>query len=85
MDGRSGELLGFARDERVLIVNCEGLNEWAVHPGHGTEQWQTIEPTGWRIRQTDHSFLTSPQGREILDHEGITVIDYRPLQEAWNA
>ena len=60
-----------------------GLNEWAVHPGHGTEQWRTIEPTGWQIRQGDHAFLTSPQASEILDHENITVIDYRPLQQAW--
>jgi predicted glycoside hydrolase/deacetylase ChbG (UPF0249 family) len=62
-----------------------GLNEWAIHSAHRTEQWQTIEPTGWQIRQSDHAFLTSPQAREILDHEGITVIDYRPLQQAWNA
>jgi hypothetical protein len=26
-----------------------------------------------------------PQAREILDHESITVIDYRPLQQACNA
>ena len=62
-----------------------GLNEWALHPAHGTEQWQSIEPTGWQVRQSDHAFLTSPNAREILDHEGITVIDYRPLQQAWNA
>ena len=29
--------------------------------------------------------LTSPQARETLDREGIAVIDYRPLQQAWNA
>ena len=46
---------------------------------------QSIEPTGWQVRQSDHAFLTSPEAREILDHEGITVIDYRPLQQAWNA
>jgi hypothetical protein len=62
-----------------------GLNEWAVHPALGTEEWQAIEPTGWQVRQSDHAFLTSPQAREVLDHEGITVIDYRPLQQAWNA
>jgi hypothetical protein len=59
-----------------------GLNEWAVHPANGNEQRQ---PTGWQIRRSDHAFLTSPQAREILDHESITVIDYRPLQQAWNA
>ena len=70
---------------RMLRDLLPGLNEWAIHPAHGTEQWQTIEPTGWQIRQSDHAFLTSPQAREILDHESITVIDYRPLQQAWNA
>jgi hypothetical protein len=34
-------------------------------------------------RQSDHASLTSPQAREILDHKGITVIDCRPLQQAW--
>jgi chitin disaccharide deacetylase len=61
-----------------------GLNEWAVHRAHGTRQWQTIEPTGWQVRQSDHAFLTSPQAREIIDREGISVIDYRPLQQVWS-
>jgi predicted glycoside hydrolase/deacetylase ChbG (UPF0249 family) len=71
--------------ERMLHELRPGLNEWAVHPAHGTEQWQSIEPTGWQVRQRDHAFLTSPRARESLDREGITVIDYRPLQQAWNA
>ena len=71
--------------ERMLRDLPPGLNEWAIHPALGTEQWQTIEPTGWQIRESDHAFLTSPQARDILDGEGITVIDYRPLQQAWNA
>jgi chitin disaccharide deacetylase len=70
---------------RMLRDLPSGLNEWAVHPAHGTEEWRTIEPTGWQIRQSDLAFLTSPQAREILDQERITVIDYRPLQQAWNA
>jgi predicted glycoside hydrolase/deacetylase ChbG (UPF0249 family) len=71
--------------ERMLHDLPPGLNEWAVHPAHGTEPWQASEPTGWQVRQSDHAFLTSPRAREILDREGITVIDYRPLQQAWNA
>jgi predicted glycoside hydrolase/deacetylase ChbG (UPF0249 family) len=69
---------------RMLRDLPPGLNEWAVHPAHGTEQSQSIEPAGWQVRQSDHAFLSSPQAREILDREGITVIDYRPLQQAWN-
>ena len=70
---------------RMLRDLPPGLNEWAVHPAHGTEQWQTFEPSGWQIRQSDHAFLTSPRARDLLDDEAITVIDYRPLQQAWNA
>ncbi|MHB8467736.1 MAG: carbohydrate deacetylase [Acidimicrobiales bacterium] len=68
--------------ERMLRELPAGLNEWAVHPGHGTPAWQAIE-TPWRVRQTDHAFLTSARAREVLDQEGIIVIDYRLLQEAW--
>lgn len=71
--------------ERMLRELPPGLNEWAIHPAHGTEQWQAIEPTGWRVRQSDHAFLTSPRAREIIADEAITVIDYRPLQHAWSA
>jgi chitin disaccharide deacetylase len=70
---------------RMLRDLPPGLNEWAVHPGHATEQWQSIDPAGWRARQSDHAFLTSREAREILDREGITVVDYRPLQQAWIA
>jgi chitin disaccharide deacetylase len=70
--------------ERMLCNLPPGLSEWAVHPAQGTDGWRRIEPTSWRVRQTDYAFLTSPQAREIIDHEGITIIDYRPLQEAWN-
>ena len=70
--------------EQMLRDLPPGLTEWAVHPARGTDEWQTIEPS-WRVRQTDYAFLTSPQAREILEHEGINVIDYRPLQQIWNA
>jgi predicted glycoside hydrolase/deacetylase ChbG (UPF0249 family) len=70
---------------RLLHDLPPGLSEWALHPAHGVEQrQQTIEPPEWQIRQSDYAFLTSPEAREILDHERITVIDYRPLQQAWN-
>jgi predicted glycoside hydrolase/deacetylase ChbG (UPF0249 family) len=80
--GLHDEATSYARMLRDLPP---GLNEWAVHPAHGTEQWQTIEPSGWQIRQSDQAFLTSPRARDLLDDEAITVIDYRPLQQAWNA
>jgi hypothetical protein len=31
-----------------------------VHPGLGNEESQAIDPCGWRRRQADYEFLTSP-------------------------
>jgi predicted glycoside hydrolase/deacetylase ChbG (UPF0249 family) len=70
--------------ERMLRDLPAGLSEWAVHPAQGTDEWQRIEPTGWCVRQTDYAFLTSPRARELTEREGITLIDYRPLQQVWN-
>jgi len=78
LDGRAGTCA------RMLRELPRGLTEWAVHPAHGDEPRQTIEPSGWQIRRSDHAFLTSAQAREILEQESITLIDYRPLQVAWN-
>jgi predicted glycoside hydrolase/deacetylase ChbG (UPF0249 family) len=69
--------------ERLLRALPAGLSEWAVHPGLGTEDWQAIEPTGWRIRESDHAFLTSDRARDVIAEEGIQVIDYTLLQTAW--
>ena len=38
---------------RMLRDLPPGLNEWAVHPAHGTEEWKAIEPTGSRVRHSD--------------------------------
>jgi chitin disaccharide deacetylase len=70
--------------EQMLRDLPRGLSEWAVHPARGTDEWRSIEPTVWEVRQSDHAFLTSPEAREILGHERISVIDYRPLQQVWN-
>jgi hypothetical protein len=77
--GRSRQLEEVS-DTAGVRHQCGGLG----HPAHDTEQWRSIESTGWQVRQSDYAFLTSQQAREILDAEGITVIDYRPLQQAWN-
>jgi predicted glycoside hydrolase/deacetylase ChbG (UPF0249 family) len=62
-----------------------GLSEWAVHPGLGNAELRAIEPQSWRVRQTDHDFLVSPDAREIIDREGTVLLSYRPLQELWRA
>ena len=72
--------------ERLLRALPPGLSEWAVHPALATEDWQAIELGGrWRVRESDHAFLTSDRAREILAEERIQVIDYTLLQNVWRA
>ena len=79
--------LGFdgkpARYASLLRDLPAGLSEWAVHPGPGNQESQALDPDGWRVRHTDYEFLTSPAARGILQEEGITVIDYSTIQQAW--
>lgn len=55
-----------------------------MHPALGDRQSQMIDP-GWRVRQTDYEFLTSPQAAALLGDEGITVISYSGIQQAWGS
>ena len=36
------------------------------------------------MRQTDYEFLISAQARDLVRQEGIAVIDYRTIQQAWS-
>jgi chitin disaccharide deacetylase len=76
VDGKS------ARFAQLLRTLPAGLTEWAVHPSTGSPESRVIDG-GWRRRWTDYEFLTSPEAREIIEQEGIVVIDYRPIQRAW--
>ena len=60
-----------------------GLNEWAVHPGLENAELLTIDPGGAHIRQTDFDFLMSQQAKDVIEEEGIILLDYRVLQEVW--
>lgn len=73
-----------ARYARLLRDLPAGLSEWAVHPGLGNEESRAIDPGGWRVRRTDYEFLISPEARELLQQEGIVVIDYSTIQQAWS-
>jgi len=72
-----------AQFAELLRALPPGLTEWAVHPGLDSPELQAIEPHGQHIRQTDFDFLVSPQAREIIQAEGIHLLDYRPLQAVW--
>ncbi len=73
-----------ARYAEMLRDLPAGLSEWAVHPGLGNEESQAIDPGGWLVRRTDYEFLTSLAARELLQHEGIVLIDYRTIKQAWS-
>lgn len=60
-----------------------GLSEWAVHPGLANAELLAIDPGGAQFRQADYDFLMSPQAREVIEAEGIILLDYRALQEVW--
>ncbi len=70
-----------ARYAQLLCDLPAGLSEWAVHPSVGSEESQAID-SGWRVRQTDYEFLTSLEAPQLLEQEGIVMIDYRTIQRA---
>ncbi|WP_405955422.1 carbohydrate deacetylase [Streptomyces phaeochromogenes] len=73
------------RYARMLRELPAGLSEWAVHPGLGDAQSQADDPEGWRARQSDHEFLVSAEARELIQEEGVFVIDYQVLQARWRS
>ncbi len=59
------------------------LVRWALHPGFGTPELQTIGPEGWSVRQADFAFAISTEARTIIEQEGIILLSYQPLQVMW--
>ncbi|MGO8951330.1 MAG: hypothetical protein ACLQUY_27490 [Ktedonobacterales bacterium] len=72
-----------ARYAQLLHDLPVGLNEWAVHSGLGDGELRAIEPAGAPMRQADLDVMVSARVREVLQHEGITLLSYKPLQEVW--
>lgn len=60
-----------------------GLSEWAVHPSLGNAESQALEPENWQVRRADFDCMISPEIRELIDEEGVILIDYRALQKVW--
>ncbi len=74
-----------ARYEQLLRELPEGLSEWAVHPGLDTSELLAIEGDSKHVRQSDYEFLMSQAAQDIVQEEGIVLLDYRPLQAVWSA
>lgn len=60
-----------------------GLSEWAVHPGLNNAELLAIEGDSKHVRPSDFDFLMSRAAQEIIQAEGIILLDYRPLQVLW--
>ena len=60
-----------------------GLSEWAVHPGFNFPELLAIETEGHHMRESDFDFLVSQQAKDVIEEEGIILLDYRPLQTVW--
>jgi hypothetical protein len=71
-----------ARYAQLLHELPAGLSEWAVHPGIDNAELLALEPDGNHVRQTDHDFWNSHLAKEIVQQEGIILLDYRALQAA---
>jgi chitin disaccharide deacetylase len=78
----AGKATRYAQMLRALPV---GLSEWAVHPGLGNAELQAIMPEWWPVRQTDYEFVMSQAARNIVQEEGITLVDYTAVQALWKA
>lgn len=61
----------------------EGLSEWAVHPGLADDELIAIEADGAAVRHADMECMISPFMREVIQQEGISLINYKTLQEVW--
>jgi predicted glycoside hydrolase/deacetylase ChbG (UPF0249 family) len=61
----------------------DGLSEWAVHPGLANAELAALDRQGAAFRQADFDFLVSGEARDILEKEGIILLDYRALQPFW--
>ncbi len=60
-----------------------GLSEWAVHPGLSDPTSRKID-NGWKVRHTDLEFLISAEAPAAVRREGIMIIDYGAIKDAWS-
>jgi len=67
----------------LLHTLPSGLSEWAVHPGLDGAELQAIERAVSLVRQADYDFLMSQAAKDVVESEGIILIDYRALQALW--
>jgi predicted glycoside hydrolase/deacetylase ChbG (UPF0249 family) len=62
-----------------------GFHQWAAHVSTGDAEAQAMEPGAWRVRKTDFDFFTSAEARALVEANGITLVDYRRVQQLWSS
>ncbi len=60
-----------------------GFHQWAAHVSTGDAEAQAMEPDAWRVRKTDFDFFTSAEAKELIEANGIILVDYRKVQRLW--
>ncbi|HYH11896.1 MAG TPA: hypothetical protein VD789_06020, partial [Thermomicrobiales bacterium] len=73
-----------ARCVEILRDLASGLSEWVVPPRLGNDEYLTLESRTWQARRANYDFLMSDRAREVIEQEGITLLDYRSLRDAWS-
>jgi hypothetical protein len=87
--GLTNRLLGYPADARLLIVNaddfgmCQAVNEAVFRVFQNGVLRSTTLMVPWALHAMHFLFLMSQQVGEIVQEEGIILLDYRALQEAW--
>jgi chitin disaccharide deacetylase len=71
------------RFAELLHLLTSGLSEWALHPGLDGPELQAIDSGGSLVRQADYDFLMSQAAKDVVESEGIILLNYRALQKFW--
>ena len=60
----------------------EGLPEWALHPAYESDELRAIPPE-WHVRASDYKFFNSDEFLQVIQTEGIELVDYSLLKPFW--
>ena len=86
-DGTLGIVVTGALDEMLFYAIArsipEGTWEFVCHPGYNDADLQTGKTRLRESRETELRVLTLPAARNVLTQQGIELISYHELAEAW--